>query len=99
MYVKANINGLKAEVLYDYFHHTIIPELIEEEKEETGETMTKDQILRQYGLSKLTMATFYNWMSAFGLKYSLSKKTYYVNGHEKPETVTVLFLVVATHYC
>ena len=87
LYAKANINGLKAEVLYNYFHHTIIPELIEEEKEVTGENMTKEQILRQYGLSKLTMATIYNWMSLFGFKYSLSKENYYVDSREKPETV------------
>ena len=42
LYAKTNINGLKAEVLYDYFHHTIVPELIEEKKEVTGETMSKE---------------------------------------------------------
>ena len=26
-------------------------------------------------------------MASFGFKFSLSKKTYYVDGHEKPETV------------
>ena len=26
-------------------------------------------------------------MNSFGFKYSVAKKTYYVDGHEKPETV------------
>ena len=36
---------------------------------------------------KLTMMTIYNWMEVLGFKYSSNKKTYYVDGHEKPETV------------
>ena len=73
--------------MYDFFHHTIIPELIKEEKEETGEELTKQEILKQYGLTKLCLGTIYKWMNSFGFKYSVAKKTYYVDGHEKPETV------------
>ena len=43
--------------MYDFFHDTIIPELIKEGKEETGEEMTKESILRQYGLTKVCLIT------------------------------------------
>ena len=86
-YAKANIQGLTGEVLLDHFHDTIIPELIEEEKCEMGFEITKDELLRQYGLTKLCLGTIYKWMHHFGFKYSVSKKTYYVDGHERPEVV------------
>ena len=86
-YAKTNLIGLTGEVMFDFFHHTIIPELIKEEKDETGEEMTKVEILKQYGIHGLCLNTIYNWMSMFGFKYSPIKKTYYVDGHERPETV------------
>ena len=70
-----------------FFHDTIIPKLIEQEKEETNETLLKKEILKQYDLTTLCLGTIYKWMSSFGFKFCLSKKTYYVDGHEKPETV------------
>ena len=86
-YAKTNITGLTAKVMYDFIHHTIVPELIENEKKETGESLTKKEILKCYSLTTLSMDTVYSWMRSFGFKYSPSKKTYYVDGHEKPETV------------
>ena len=86
-YTKENITGLKGEDLYLFFHDTIIPKLIEQEKEETNETLSKKEILKQYDLTTLCLGTIYKWMSSFGFKFCLSKKTYYVDGHEKPETV------------
>ena len=73
--------------MYSFFHDQIIPELIEQEKRETGNDVTKQAMLKRYGLTTLCLATIYKWMSNFGFKYSLSKKTYYVDGHEAPETV------------
>ena len=86
-HARANIYGLTAEVMYDYLHNTLISELIEEEKAETGEIISKEKLLKQYSLTKLSMDTIYSWMGSFGFKYSPSRKTYYVDGHEKPETV------------
>ena len=86
-YTKENITGLKGEDLYSFFHNTIIPELIEQEKEETNETLSKKEKLKQYGLTTLCLGTIYKWMGSFGFKFCLSKKTYYVDGHERPETV------------
>ena len=46
-YTKEHIAGLKGEDLYSFFRGTIIPKLIEQEKEETNETSTKQEILKQ----------------------------------------------------
>ena len=73
--------------MHDFFHDTIIPELIEEEKKESGETLSKTEILKRFSLTKLSLETIYKWLASFGFKYNTVKKTYYVDGHEKPETV------------
>ena len=52
-YTKEHIAGLKGEDLYSFFRGTIIPKLIEQEKEETNETLTKQEILKQYSLTIL----------------------------------------------
>ena len=86
-FAKTNITGLTGEALFNHFHDQLIPELINEEREETGEILSKKQLLKQYGLTKLCIGTIYKWMASFGFKYCTTRKTYYVDGHEKPETV------------
>ena len=73
-FAKANVQGLTGEVLLDYLHNTIIPELIEEEKSETCVELTKKELLRKYRLTKLCLGTVYKWMQHFGFIYSISNK-------------------------
>jgi hypothetical protein len=47
---------------------------------------TKDY-LRSYRLSKVSMATIVRWMHATGFRYKNRSKHYFVDGHEKPETL------------
>jgi hypothetical protein len=46
-----------------------------------------EQMLGEYGLKKLTMPTMYRWMCSLGFQYSMKAKTYYVDGHERPDVV------------
>ena len=55
------------------------------EKEERHQG-TKDY-LRSYGLSKVSIATIVRWMHATGFRYKNRGKHYFVDGHEKPETL------------
>ncbi|KAI2513790.1 hypothetical protein MHU86_573 [Fragilaria crotonensis] len=47
---------------------------------------TKD-FLQSYGLSKVSMATVLRWMHSAGFRYKNRSKHYFVDGHEKPETL------------
>ena len=44
--------------------------------------------LQSYGLSKVSIATVVRWMHATGFRYRNRSKHYFVDGHEKPETLT-----------
>jgi hypothetical protein len=50
--------------------------------EELSHDTTKD-----YGLSKVSMATVLRWMHSVGFRYKNRSKHYFVDGHEKPETL------------
>jgi hypothetical protein len=45
------------------------------------------EYLRSYGLSKVSIATVVRWMHATGFRYKNRCKHYFVDGHEKPETL------------
>ena len=74
-YTKSNVMGLTAEIMYNYFHDTTIPELVHEEDEIIGNTRTKNSILKQCKLTNLCIGTIYRWMLWFCFKYSIFKKT------------------------
>ena len=46
----------------------------------------KADILGQYGLTCLSVATVYRWLKAMGFKYETRKKYFFVDGHEKVGT-------------
>ena len=54
--------------------------------EELSHDTSKD-FLQSYGLSKVFMATVLRWMHSVGFRYKNRNKHYFVDGHEKPETL------------
>ena len=92
-FCKENIETLTAELLHTWFHEEALPELLKERKKELEDAgddssnMTMDVLLKEYNLTTLSLSTVLNWMEHFGFKYSPKQKTYYVDGHERPEIV------------
>jgi hypothetical protein len=94
-YGKENLRELSIEMMVDYIHNTVLPNMIAEEKNITVEEVrntegydeAKQKILRQYGLTKVCPSTVYKWMKLLGFTYSARRKNYYVDGHEKPATI------------
>ena len=94
-YACSNLNILTIELVAEYIHHTILPEMAWKEmveqssnnKPTLSQEETEKAILRRYGLTKLCPSTVYKWMKLLGFKYELQHKGYYVDGHEKPATV------------
>uniref|UniRef100_A0A7S3QH27 Uncharacterized protein n=1 Tax=Chaetoceros debilis TaxID=122233 RepID=A0A7S3QH27_9STRA len=48
---------------------------------------TKNEILRENGLSSICTATVYKWMQHLGFKNKKFEKTFRTDGHERPENI------------
>jgi hypothetical protein len=87
-FTKNNLLTMRVELIHNHVHEVMLPDLLQKRKEETGINMlTMEQMLGEYGLKKLTMPTMYRWMRSVGFQYSMKTKTYYVDGHERPDVV------------
>jgi len=87
-YAKTNLNELSAELLLNYLHTIALPALLlQRQKELVDENFEITDLLRENRLTKLTLETVYRWLGRLGFKYEARKKGYYVDNHEKPETV------------
>ncbi|KAI2493895.1 hypothetical protein MHU86_20622 [Fragilaria crotonensis] len=65
------------------------PALVIEASSAHEDKLSQDtkEYLRSYGLSKVSIATVVRWMHATGFRYKNRCKHYFVDGHEKPETL------------
>jgi hypothetical protein len=88
-YAKTNLKELSAELLFNYLHTIALPALLLQRREEIADdTFEISDLLRENRLTKLTLETVYRWLDRLGFKYEARKKGYYVDNHEKPETVS-----------
>jgi hypothetical protein len=95
-YACANLNTLSIEMMVEYLHNTVIPEMVKKEMNERNcnnlpgldESICKQIILQRYRLTKLCPGAVYRWLRLLGFNYEAQRKGYYVDGHEKPYTVT-----------
>jgi hypothetical protein len=75
-------------LLFNYLHTITLPALLLQRREELAdETFETTDLLRENRLTKLTLETIHRWLDRLGFKYEAKKKGYYVDNHEKPETV------------
>ena len=91
-YATSNLATLSVEMMSEYIHHVVLPQMIENEvKESNGELdqeQAQEKVLKQYGLTKICLSTVYKWLKKLGFNYEPRKKGYYVDEHEKEETVS-----------
>jgi hypothetical protein len=82
---KQNLNDLSAKSIYSY--EIALPALLKERRAELAiPRFTMAQLLEENQLTKLSMTTVFRWMCRLGFKYKTHRKTYFVDGYEKPET-------------
>ena len=80
--------GLSVEVMHDFVHAEMVPALLKQRQKETKNyDMTEKDILKENGLHTICPRTVANWMNRLKFKFSPRRKTYYVDGHEAPDTV------------
>ena len=91
-YATSNLATLSVEMMSEYIHHVVLPQMIENEVKESNRELdqenAREKILKQYGLTKICLSTVYKWIKKLGFNYEPRKKGYYVDGHEKEETVS-----------
>ena len=98
----ANIKDLRVEMMLEYVHNELVPKLMMKQDgglfdddgddvvgvaEELVTPTTKAAFLHSYGLTNISMATMARWMHACGFRYKKREKHYFVDGHERPETI------------
>ena len=97
------LKELTVERMHIYVLETLIPAMmtraerciedIEEEEEDlsilAADTLSPKtkKCLQSYGVSKVSIATVVRWMHATGFRHRNRSKYYFVDGHEKPETL------------
>jgi hypothetical protein len=93
-YCRENLGDLSIEFLFQYLHKTTLPQLVEAETKVRKDDMEEEEyqkelrrILKPYRLVTVCMSTVQRWLHLLGFKYELRKKSYYVDGHEKPATI------------
>jgi len=88
IYAREHLQELSTELLYNYVIDVLLPELLKQrQEEENNNNLTVEDILKENGLRTFTVRTMNDWMHKLKYKYSAKTKTYYVDGHENPDTV------------
>jgi DNA-binding transcriptional regulator YhcF (GntR family) len=52
-----------------------------------GRPYTVKELLLQNDIKVLTVRTIYKWLKQLGFTYSPSRKSYFIDSHEKPENI------------
>jgi hypothetical protein len=91
-YCRANLSSLSGELLHTYLFDIALPQtvkVIQAERSKVGinSNFTIRHFLQENHLVTLSPRTVYKWLHQLGFTYSPNQKTYYVDSHEKPETV------------
>jgi hypothetical protein len=102
-YGVSNLKDLSVEMMHTYVLETLVPEMMarvektEIDEEEGGrglvvssepQSSEKTKVfLKSYGLDKVSMTTVLRWMNVVGFRYANRSKHYFVDGHEKPDTL------------
>ena len=59
---------------------------------------SREQFLLTYGLTKISICTIARWMHAVGFKYETRRKHYFVDGHEKADTLAYRRIFIAEYF-
>ena len=87
-YARQNIDRLTAELICHYLYTKGMPVLLEQCKKERGDPgLSMHDLLQEHGLTKICVSTVYKWLKQLGFRFEARKKCYYVDGHERPETI------------
>jgi hypothetical protein len=91
-YCKEHLQELSVELVFEYIHDELIPAMVKDKYNVGSDHHEYSNFVNtlyiEHGLKKLCPSTIYKWLILLGFKYEPRRKGYYVDGHEKVETVT-----------
>ena len=105
-FVRTNLDRLTVEKVYTYIDESIFPriasEYIDRNQQELNkgpgddeiQCLTKQELLKHYGLSTFGITTAWRWMRALGMRYDERRKNYYVDGHERDDVVVSRWIFI-----
>jgi hypothetical protein len=97
-----NLKDLSVEMMHTYVLETLVPKMMarlestESDEEEGGHGLVSSEpqssektkvFLKSYGMDKVSMTTVLNWMNVVGFRYTNRSKHYFLDGHEKLDTL------------
>jgi hypothetical protein len=90
-YSKEHLHELLIEIISEYIHDTVIPIMAQERygmKPEVDcyESAVQDMCC-EYGLKNICPSTVDKWLKLLAFRCELRRRSYYVDEHEKPETI------------
>jgi hypothetical protein len=90
-YFSSNMETVTIEKFRDHMDKVVFPELMKKDNEsrlsDNKPVLSRDEFLQSIGLSKFGMTTMYRYAKLLGYSYCSTKKSYYNDGHQKPEQV------------
>ena len=91
-FAKEHLKDLDVRMVREFIIDKLIPKMAKEEN------ISDAEYLKRYHLTKLCDRTVLNWLHALGFSYEVRRKTYYVDGHEKPGTIRYRWKFVARYF-
>ena len=91
-HARSNLSTLSIEMMSEYVNEKVIPKIVKDKYniDKTSSTYadTAKVMLRPYHIKTICPSTIYKWLIVLGFKYQTRRKGYYVDGHERPRTVS-----------
>ena len=88
---KKNLETLSCERAQRFLVDEVIPHCLEKCNAELAlyeeEPLTQLEFMAMVGLKTLCVKTAWNWLRMLGFEYCENTKTYYTDGHERPDNV------------
>ena len=91
-FAKEHLKDLDVRMVRDFIVDKLVPKMAKEEK------ITEEEYLKRHRLTKLCNRTVLNWLHALGFSYEVRRKSYYVDGHEKPGTIRYRWKFIARYF-
>jgi hypothetical protein len=83
-YARDNIAHLSVDSLHTYVVDVLIPFIVSTTAEEDYDTPSK-RMIRRWQIKPPSPVTSWRWLRSCGFAYNASKKSFYVDGHERVE--------------
>jgi hypothetical protein len=89
-YFSNNLENINVDTFRSYVLDVIFPSIIDEANSsasETSEPLDMSTLLSSIDLKSLGLATSYKYLRHLGYRFDNTKKSYYNDGHERPEQI------------